>query len=347
MAILDDIRKMMMERASQGIGTGDGIMGNQQQPGLLGGMANINPNLLLGANIISSGIRGVDPFSAFTPALMQTSQTSAVLGEMERQRKSKAFVEKYKKDLPEGSTLKTLFEVNPNKALDFISKQELAKLNAEGKRTTAVKNALAIGLVPDTKEFNDFIRAQTIKTDVAAQALAQQGGQVISPSKRDEIVKDLEFVRKIESQLGNVIQKVTDDETLLGGMGAVRRGANKIGTLLQDLDIDIEPYLPKGLGKDFIFDPDIPTISALENTIAAGYAKVLYPGQKITNQQINQAREIVNLTGFTGSDEVKNRLLQVQREMNNFTTSYQNLLEVDKKKTRLRLNLETGELEEF
>ncbi len=339
-----NLRQLLLDRAARGIGTGGGLMGTQTNAGLLGSM---NPNLLLGASIFGAGLQGRDPFSSILPAVTQTAQTTNVLGQLDRQRKTKEFIDKYKKDLPEGSTLKTLFEINPDKALDYISKSELAKLNASNQRTTAVKNALAIGLVPDTKEFNDFIRAQTIKTDVAAQALAQQGGQVISSGKRDEIVKDLEFVKKIESQLGNVIQKVTDDETLLGGMGAVRRGANKIGTLLKDLDIDIEPYLPKGFGKDFVFDPNIPTISALENTIAAGYAKVLYPGQKITNQQINQAKEIVNLTGFTGSDEVKNRLLQVQREMNNFTTSYQNLLQVDKKKTRLRYNSETGQLEEY
>ena len=53
MAIMDDIRRMMMERAAQGIGTGGGIMGTNQQgqPGLLGGMANINPNFFLGASI--------------------------------------------------------------------------------------------------------------------------------------------------------------------------------------------------------------------------------------------------------------------------------------------------------
>jgi len=310
-------------------------------------LSNIPQNVLLGSAIFSQGIQGKDPFSALLPAVAQTAQTSSVLGQLDRQRKTKEFVEKYKKDLPEGSTLKTLFEINPDKALDFISKQELAKLNAQGQRTTAVKNAMAIGLTPGSKEFNDFIKAQTIKTDVSAQAMAQAGGSVVSPGKRDEIVKDLGFVQKIEDQLGNVIQKVEDDPSLIGGLGSVRRGANKIGTLLKDLDIDVEPFLPQGMGKKFIFDPDIPTISALENTIAAGYAKVLYPGQKITNQQINQAKEIINLTGLTGSDEVKNRLLQVQREMNNFTTSYQNLLDIDKKPKRLKYNPKTGEFEEF
>ena len=83
MAIMDDIRKMMMERAAQGIGTGGGLFGatNQQgQPmGLLGGMANINPNLLIGASIAGAGLRGVDPFSSILPAVTQTAQLQQYL----------------------------------------------------------------------------------------------------------------------------------------------------------------------------------------------------------------------------------------------------------------------------
>jgi len=78
MAIMDDIRKIMLERASQGIGTGGGIFGatNQQgQPmGLLGGMQNINPNLLIGASIAGAGLQGKDPFSSILPAVAQTAQ---------------------------------------------------------------------------------------------------------------------------------------------------------------------------------------------------------------------------------------------------------------------------------
>lgn len=80
MAIMDDIRRMMMERAAQGIGTGGGLMGGQQgQPGLLGGMANINPNLLIGASIAGAGLRGVDPFSSILPAVGQTAQLQKYL----------------------------------------------------------------------------------------------------------------------------------------------------------------------------------------------------------------------------------------------------------------------------
>jgi hypothetical protein len=83
MAIMDDIRRMMAERAAQGIGTGSGLFGatNQQgQPmGLLGGMANINPNLLIGASIAGAGLRGVDPFSSILPAVGQTAQIQKMI----------------------------------------------------------------------------------------------------------------------------------------------------------------------------------------------------------------------------------------------------------------------------
>ena len=336
-----DLRKILRDRAAQGIGTSGGIMGNQTSAGLLG---NINPNLLLGASLFGAGLQGKDPFSSALPAITQTAQTSAVLGQLDRQRKTKEFVEKYKKDLPEGSTLKTLFEINPDKALDFISKSELAKINAQNVRTTAVKNALALGLKPDTKEFKDYVMGSTLKTDTAAQSL-QQTGVLVGKGDRDKVVKDLSYVSQIRNQIDVLKSKLDEDPTLSGGVGAVRRGGNKIGTLLKDIGIDVKQLLPEGISKEFIFDKDIPTISALENTLAAGYAKVLYPGQKITNQQINQAKQIVNLTGLTGSDEVKQRLDQIGREMDIFISTNQNLLGEQPKK--FRINPKTGKLEEY
>ena len=75
-----DLRRLLAERAAQGIGTGGGLMGNQTgQPGLLGGMANINPNVLIGASIAGAGLRGTDPFSAVLPAVTQTAQLQKYL----------------------------------------------------------------------------------------------------------------------------------------------------------------------------------------------------------------------------------------------------------------------------
>jgi len=78
MALMDNIRKLMLDRAAQGIGTGGGLFGttNQQgQPqGLLGGLQNINPNLLIGASIAGAGLRGSDPFSSIFPAVAGAAQ---------------------------------------------------------------------------------------------------------------------------------------------------------------------------------------------------------------------------------------------------------------------------------
>jgi hypothetical protein len=75
---MDNIRKLMLDRAAQGIGTGGGLFGttNQQgQPqGLLGGLQNINPNLLIGASIAGAGLKGSDPFSSIFPAVAGAAQ---------------------------------------------------------------------------------------------------------------------------------------------------------------------------------------------------------------------------------------------------------------------------------
>ena len=74
-----DLRKLLLDRAAQGIGTGGGLLGNQTTGGLLGGLQNINPNFLIAADIIGSGMRGVDPFSSVLPAVTKTAQISKLL----------------------------------------------------------------------------------------------------------------------------------------------------------------------------------------------------------------------------------------------------------------------------
>lgn len=79
MALMDEIRKTMIDRASRGIGTGGGLMGNQNSGGLLGNISNINPNLLIGASIFGGGLQGKDPFSQILPAVAQTAQIKKLL----------------------------------------------------------------------------------------------------------------------------------------------------------------------------------------------------------------------------------------------------------------------------
>jgi hypothetical protein len=60
--------------------------------------------------------------------------------------------------------------------------------------------------------------------------------------------------------------------------------------------------------------------------IAPGYARVLFPAQKITNLQINEARKALKLTGLTGSDEVKARLRQIKKDFDEFLKLQEELL---------------------
>jgi len=304
-----------------------GLLSGQQGAtgGLLGGLSNISPDLLIGANILGQGLQGTHPFSAVTPAITQGIQTSSLIDQLNRSKKTQKFIEDYKSKLPEGSTLKTLFEVSPDAALDFISKSELAKVNAEGQRTTAVKNALSIGLKPDTKEFNDFVKAQTVRTDAFAQSLQAQN-QIAGSKSRDEIILDTETVKSIYGKMDDVMQKISDDPSLAGGLGAARRAGNKIGTFLKDLNIDIEPLLPEGMGKEFIFDKDIATITALENSIAPAFARVLFPNQRLTNQLIFEAKKVMNITGLTGSQEVIDRFSEIKKQMEDYISVNERLL---------------------
>ena len=83
-----DLRKILRDRAARDIGTSGGIFGNlnqeDQQMGLLTGLQNINPNLLLGAAITGAGMQGKDPFSSILPATLQTAQISKYLTPKDR-----------------------------------------------------------------------------------------------------------------------------------------------------------------------------------------------------------------------------------------------------------------------
>ena len=78
-----DLRKILRDRAARDIGTDGGIFGTTntegQPTGLLGGLQNINPNLLIGAAITGAGMKGQDPFSSILPATLQAAQISKYL----------------------------------------------------------------------------------------------------------------------------------------------------------------------------------------------------------------------------------------------------------------------------
>ena len=277
---------------------------------------------LLGAGLLSAGSQGQGIGQAAFPQMLQAARTSAIFREAAKKEETSKFVNDYKKTLPENSPLRSL----PDSAMvDYITKSEIAKINKKSASTTAMKNAMALGLVPGTKKYNDYIRGSTLKTDAAVNELRQQEGQVLNPSQRDKIVKDNKFVQEMGVKLNDVINKIDKEPSLAGLKGSARRFGNQMATAAKDFGIDVSSFLPKG-SKEFLFDDDIATVNALENLIAPGYARVLFPAQKITNLQITEAKKALALTGLTGADEVKARLTQISKDFDQFVETNQSLL---------------------
>ena len=277
---------------------------------------------LLGAGLLSAGSQGQGLGQAVFPQMLQAAKTSAIFKEAAKKQETSKFVDDFKKTLPSDSPLKAL----PDSAMvDYITKSEIAKINKRSASTTAMKNAMALDLVPGTKEYNEYIRGSTLKTDAAVNELRQQEGQVLNPSQRDKIVKDNKFVENMGIKLNDVIDKIGEEPSLAGLKGSARRFGNQIATAAKDFNIDVSSFLPKG-SKEFLFDDDIATVNALENLIAPGYARVLFPAQKITNLQITEAKKALSLTGLTGADEVKARLTQISKDFDQFIETNQSLL---------------------
>ena len=78
MAIIDErFRKMlMMDYATKEGQNNQGFFGSNLTGGLL---SNINPTLLIGADLIGSGVQGKDPFSSLVPALQKQQKQKQAL----------------------------------------------------------------------------------------------------------------------------------------------------------------------------------------------------------------------------------------------------------------------------
>ena len=76
-----DLRKLLFMQQAQNEQNQNNLLStNQAQSGLLGSlMGDPTARLLIGANILGAGIKGSDPFSAITPAVLQTAQIQKAL----------------------------------------------------------------------------------------------------------------------------------------------------------------------------------------------------------------------------------------------------------------------------
>jgi len=70
-------RLLMMDYATKN--QGKGLFDNVNQSGLFSNIGNINPNLLIGANIAGAGFKGQDPFSPIMPSVLQAAKIQKAL----------------------------------------------------------------------------------------------------------------------------------------------------------------------------------------------------------------------------------------------------------------------------
>ena len=189
-------------------------------------------------------------------------------------------------------------------------------------RTIAEKNADALNLTGREREA--YIKGATLKTEAAAYGL-QGAGQVVGRADRDKIVQDQSFVKTIRTNLDEVTELLTEDQSLGGASGSIKRLANKLATATEGFGVDVKRFIPKGL-EDEVFDTDIARLAAIEALILPAYARVIFPNQRMTNYLIEMARKRMNLTGLTGTEEILARLKEVSSQFDKYIENNEILL---------------------
>ena len=186
------------------------------------------------------------------------------------------------------------------------------------------KLAVSMGLKVGSPEYNRFIRAATAKTEAAASGLQRQG-QVVGGSQRDEIVRNTSFVSQVRENLDEVSEMMVGDPTLGGFTGTLRRIGNKIATGAKDFGFDVSPFITEGM-EEKVCDTEIAKLAAIEDLIAPAYARVVFPNQRMTTFLVKEAKDKMNLTGATGSEEVQTRLKEIKRQFDMYLKNNAELL---------------------
>jgi len=192
-------------------------------------------------------------------------------------------------------------------------------------KTTAERNATALGLIPGTDAYNQYIKDATYITNAAMERDIQSTGVVIGKAARDKILADQSFVTTVRGELDEVTKMITEDNTLAGSTGSIRRFTNKLVTAIEDFGPDLKPFMPKDF-EDKVYSTDIAKLSALEAALAPAYARVLFPRNRMTNFLILEAKNRMNLTGLTGSAEVLARLEEITGKFDTYIKNNEMLL---------------------
>ena len=279
-----DLRKLLLDRAAQGIGVGGGLLGNQTTGGLLGGLQNINPNLLIAADIIGSGMKGVDPFSSVLPAVARTAQISKLLTPKDKRTPLQKNLESagYVPGTPEykqamlAATAKTESGAG---SLNLVSKANIdnAKISADYslkglnliKRINSIadRSPDAFGIAGSFKGFGKDISTEIQGIYKDAINLSREGAGIQAGALSFIDNKDFSGIKPLQNSLKIILARSRNpnnrllkdmlveagDDSDLRGLGGVQKAQEKLEFIAAELtDNAIRQFRAAGIGDDEI-----------------------------------------------------------------------------------------------
>lgn len=149
-----------------------------------------------------------------------------------------------------------------------------------------------------------------------------------------EDIRELDFVDNFTTKLDEMIQRVEEDPTLVGAVGSVRRFGQTASGVAEDLGsvfgdtfvggimegaADIaegdDTELTEEQKQELFNNPDISRLKLFENSLGLALARLRHPDGRVPVDVIKRSISDMQLTGFTSSKDVINRLKEVRDEM--------------------------------
>ena len=151
------------------------------------------------------------------------------------------------------------------------------------------------------------------------------GDQIQGKGKRDEIINQTNFVQRQLKNLDTIDKLLTEDPTLSGGIGAIRKFAFDTLSLGKDLNIDLSGPITQLGGEELLLNTNTARLEALEDILVPAFARVMNPNTRITNQMLDEAKSAINLTGLKGSDAIREKLKEIKSQFQTYIDD-QNIL---------------------
>ena len=152
------------------------------------------------------------------------------------------------------------------------------------------------------------------------------GDQIQGSAARDKIINQTNFVERQLKNLDTIDALLTEDPTLSGGIGAIRKFAFDTLSLGKDLNIDLSGPITQLGGEELLLNTNTARLEALEDILVPAFARVMNPNTRITNQMLNEAKAAVNLTGLKGSDAIRTKLKEIRGQFQTYINDQNALL---------------------